>query len=183
MKRICVYCGASQGANSAYSDAAIELTNVLADRSIGLVYGGASVGVMGVLADAALERGIDIIGVIPKALVEREVSHAGLTELIVVSDMHERKAAMAGLADGFIALPGGLGTLEELFEMLTWSQLRFHSKPIGLLDCNDYYAKLLAFLDHGVEEKFIKTHHRDLLLAANDPSQLVDMMLQQALEN
>jgi uncharacterized protein (TIGR00730 family) len=135
---------------------------------------------MGILADAALERGVPVIGVMPKALIEREVSHNGLSELIVVSTMHERKAAMAELADGFIALPGGLGTLEELFEVLTWSQLRFHSKPCGLLNSHNYYDKLLGFLDHAVEEKFVKPPHRNLLLSANDPARLVDIMLQQA---
>ena len=182
MKRICVYCGASPGANPSYIDAAIELTEVLAEKNIGLVYGGASVGVMGALANAALERGVEVIGVMPQALVEREVSHKGLTELMVVANMHERKAAMADLADGFIALPGGLGTLEELFEALTWSQLRFHSKPCGLLNCNDYYRKLLEFLNHGVTEKFIKSQHRSLLLSATEPNHLVQIMLESATE-
>ncbi len=180
MKRICVYCGASSGTNPTHSDAAIALTQVLADRHIGLVYGGASVGIMGTLADAALVRGVSVIGVMPKALIEREVSHNGLSELIVVNNMHERKAAMAEIADGFIALPGGLGTLEELFETLTWSQLRFHSKPCGLLNSDNYYDKLLGFLDHAVEEQFVKPQHRNLLLSANDPASLVDLMLQQA---
>jgi hypothetical protein len=176
MKRICVFCGASTGANPAFSEAAVELADVLADRNIGIVYGGASVGIMGILADAALERGVDVIGVMPKALIEREVSHGGLSQLIVVNTMHERKAAMADLADGFIALPGGLGTLEELFEVLTWSQLRFHSKPCGLLNSQGYYGKLLEFLDQGVAQRFIKSEHRSLLLSANDPGPLVDVM-------
>jgi uncharacterized protein (TIGR00730 family) len=177
MKRICVYCGANSGINPAYSVAATELAAELAKRHIGIVYGGASVGIMGVLADAALAQGVDIIGVMPRALVEREVSHGGLSQLIVVNNMHERKAAMAELADGFVALPGGLGTLEELFEVLTWSQLRFHTKPCGLLNSQGYYDKLLEFLDHGVEQRFVKSEHRSLLLSANDPHSLVELML------
>ncbi len=178
MKRICIYCGASPGANPAYIAAAIELTSLLDAKNIGIVYGGASVGVMGALADAALERNIEIIGVMPKTLIDREVSHTRLTDLIVVNNMHERKAAMADLADGFIALPGGLGTLEELFEVLTWSQLKFHSKPCGLLNLNGYYTKLLEFLDYGVTEKFIKAAHRELLLSANKPKQLLEKLLE-----
>jgi uncharacterized protein (TIGR00730 family) len=177
MKRICIFCGASQGSNPAYIEAAIELTTLLAERNIGIVYGGASVGVMGALADAALDRGVEIIGVMPKILIEREVSHSRLSQLIVVNTMHERKAKMADLADGFIALPGGLGTLEELFEILTWSQLRLHSKPCGLLNYNGYYTKLLKFLDYGVQQQFIKSAHRELLLSAEAPKHLLDKLL------
>lgn len=180
MKRICIYCGASSGSKPAYIEAAIELIEVLANKNIGIVYGGASVGIMGALADAALERGVDVVGVMPHALIEREVSHEGLNQLIVVRDMHERKAVMADLADGFIALPGGLGTLEELFETLTWAQLRFHNKPCGLLNSNAYYSKLLEFLDHSVDEQFIKPPHRALLLSAETPASLVEIMLKTA---
>lgn len=164
------------GSNPAYAEAARSLAQILVQNGITLVYGGASVGIMGQLADAALAAGGDVIGVMPQALVDREVSHLNLSELIVVDSMHERKATMAELSDGFIALPGGLGTLEELFEVLTWAQLRFHSKPCGLLNTNGYFDQLIAFLDHSVSEKFVKPVHREMLLISNDPSSLLTAM-------
>jgi|TARA_B110000879_G_scaffold139212_1_gene181452 uncharacterized protein (TIGR00730 family) len=173
MKKLCVFCGASMGRNPAYAKAARSLARSLATNGITLVYGGASVGIMGQLADAALEAGGQVIGVMPQELVDREVSHLGLTELKVVGSMHERKAMMAELSDGFIALPGGLGTLEELFEVLTWAQLRFHSKPCGLLNAVGYYDRLISFLDHSVDEKFIKPAHREMLIVNDDPMALL----------
>jgi len=173
MKRLCVFCGASMGRNPAYAEAARSLAKILATKGITLVYGGASVGVMGQLADAALEAGGEVIGVMPQELVNREVSHLHLSELIIVGSMHERKAKMAELSDGFIALPGGLGTLEELFEVLTWAQLRFHAKPCGLLNTNGYYDQLISFLDHSVDEKFIKPTHRQMIVLGDEPNALL----------
>lgn len=146
----------------------------MVNRNIGLVYGGASIGIMGQIADTVLSLGGEVIGVIPQALAAKEVSHNGLTELKVVGSMHARKAMMADLADGFIALPGGLGTLEELFEILTWAQLGFHQKPCGLLNIDGYYNGLITFLDHGVDEAFIKPIHRSLLQVSDNPDQLLD---------
>jgi len=176
MKRVCVYCGSSLGKQAEYIGSARELAKGLTERGIGLVYGGASVGIMGEIADAVLSDGGEVIGVIPQALADKEVAHNGLTELKVVDSMHERKAIMADLADGFIALPGGLGTLEELFEVLTWSQLGLHQKPIGLLNVKAYYEKLRSFLDHAVEEQFVKTSHRALLLVEENPEELLALM-------
>ncbi|MFT4748510.1 MAG: hypothetical protein ACI9E4_000174 [Pseudohongiellaceae bacterium] len=173
MKRLCVFCGASMGRNPAYAEAARSLAKILATKDITLVYGGASVGVMGQLADAALEAGGKVIGVMPQELVNREVSHLHLSELIIVDSMHERKAKMAELSDGFVALPGGLGTLEELFEVLTWAQLRFHAKPCGLLNTNGYYDQLISFLDHSVDEKFIKPAHRQMIILGDEPDTLL----------
>ncbi len=149
----------------------------MASRDITLVYGGAQIGVMGAIADSVLAAGGKVIGVIPQSLVELEIVHNGLTELHIVDDMHQRKAMMAELSDGFIALPGGLGTLEELFEMLTWSQLGFHGKPIGALNVAGYYSSLLTFLDQGVTEGFMKQAHRELLLSDTVASELVDQMI------
>jgi uncharacterized protein (TIGR00730 family) len=146
----------------------------LAERRIGLVYGGASVGLMGILADAVLHAGGSVVGVIPQALAKQEVVHDGLTALRIVGSMHERKAVMADLSDGFIALPGGVGTLDEFFEMVTWAQLGLHRKPCGLLDVEGYFAPLLAFLDHAVKERFVKETHRALLLVAAEPQVLLD---------
>ena len=160
MDRLCVFSGSSPGAHPDYAEAARELGRSLAERGIGLVYGGAHVGLMGVLADSALESGGEVVGVIPQALVEREIAHPGVSDLRVVGTMHERKALMADLADGFIALPGGTGTLDELFEVYTWTQLGLHSKPLGLLDVRGYYAQLAAFLDHAVQERFLTAEHR-----------------------
>ena len=161
------------GRNPAYAEAARSLAKTLATKGITLVYGGASVGVMGQLADAALEAGGKVIGVMPQELVNREVCHLHLSELIIVGSMHERKAKMAELSDGFIALPGGLGTLEELFEVLTWAQLRFHAKPCGLLNTNGYYDQLISFLDHSVDEKFIKPTHRQMIVLGDEPNALL----------
>lgn len=175
MKRICVYCGSSPGKRPEYTQAAHLLAQELTRRGIGLVYGGAHVGIMGALADAVLAHDGEVIGVIPQALVDKEVAHDGLTELKTVGSMHERKALMADLADGFIALPGGLGTLEELFEILTWAQLGFHRKPCGLLNIDGYYDGLSMFLDHAVHERFVDPVHRSILLIEKNPKQLLDL--------
>ena len=174
MKRVCVFCGSSAGGRPSYREAAAQLGRSLAERRIGLVYGGASVGLMGILADAVLHAGGSVVGVIPQALAKQEVVHDGLTALRIVGSMHERKAVMADLSDGFIALPGGMGTLDELFEMVTWAQLGLHRKPCGLLDVEGYFAPLLAFLDHAVKERFVKETHRALLLVAAEPQVLLD---------
>ena len=176
MKRVCVYCGSSPGRNPKYIAGARVLGKELAARGIGLVYGGASVGIMGEIADAVLASGGEVIGVIPQSLADKEVSHNGLTELKIVGSMHERKAIMAEHSDGFIALPGGLGTLEELFEVLTWSQLGFHNKPCALLNIEQYYDSLSVFLDHAVEQQFVKQIHRDMLLVEENSSKLLDAM-------
>lgn len=176
MKRICVYCGSSAGRVPEYAELAKSLAHELTSRGIGLVYGGSSVGLMSEVANTVLAAGGEVIGIIPQALVDKEVAHHGLTELKVVGSMHERKAMMAELSDGFIALPGGLGTLEELFEILTWSQLGMHKKPCGLLSVNNYYDHLIAFLDHATEEQFVKKMHRDMLLVDNNPNNLLNAM-------
>jgi hypothetical protein len=173
MRNVCVFCGSSPGARPAYADAARTLGQTLAAAGIGLVYGGAHVGLMGVLADAAMGAGGRVIGVIPRALVDLEIAHGGLTELRVVESMHERKATMADLADGFIALPGGLGTMEELFEILTWAHLGMHKKPCGLLDVDGYFAALRAFIDHMVDERFLHPVYRASLLVDSDPARLL----------
>ena len=174
MKRICVYCGSSPGAIPAYREAAASLGRELAKRDIGLVYGGASVGVMGAVADAAMEHGAEAIGVIPHALATKEVAHHGLSELFVVESMHERKARMAELSDGFIALPGGWGTIEEIFEMLTWAQLGFHEKPCGLLNIAAYYDDLHRFLEHAMNQRFVKEDFRPMMIMERDPVSLLD---------
>ncbi len=176
MKRICVFCGSSPGRSRAYAGAASALGRSLATRGIGLVYGGASVGLMGTLANAALEAGGEVIGVIPKSLVKYEVAHRGLPDLRIAASMHERKATMAELADGFVALPGGIGTLEEFFEVLTWAQLGEHSKPCGLLDIDGYYSHLLAFLDHAVAERFLRPEHRAMLIVESSPDAILDRL-------
>lgn len=163
MSNICVYCGSSPGRLEAYSDGARALAQALVERDLGLVYGGASVGIMGLLADAVLQRGGRVIGVIPEALERKELAHKGLTELHVTASMHERKMRMAELSDGFIALPGGIGTFEEIFEIWTWAQLGFHAKPCGLLNIAGYYDGLTRFLDHAVAEQFVKPPHRAML--------------------
>ena len=173
MKAIAVYCGASPGADPLYADAARGLARALVDHNIGLVYGGGKVGLMGVIADEVLRLGGEATGVIPKHLVEREVGHAGLTRLFVVKDMHERKAMMADLAQGFIAMPGGMGTLEELFEMVTWAQLGIHAKPIGLLNVNGFYDGLSAFIDHLVATGFVRPAHAALMTREADPDALI----------
>jgi uncharacterized protein (TIGR00730 family) len=176
MKRILVFCGSSPGRRPEYAAAAAELGGLLAARGIGVVYGGASVGLMGALADAALGAGGEVIGVIPRRLVESEIAHAGLSDLRIVETMHERKALMAELSDAVIAMPGGTGTLDELFEMFTWSQLGLHRKPIGLLDVADYWERLLAFLDHMVEERFIYAEHRDTLIVDREAATLLERL-------
>ena len=163
-KRICVFCGSSPGADPIYIETAVKLGHLLAHQGIGLVYGGASIGVMGAVAGAALEAGGEVIGVIPKHLLDKEVGHHGLTELHVTRNMHERKMKMADLSDGFIALPGGMGTLEEIFEVLTWGQLGIHGKPCGFVNVLGYYDKLLQFLDHAVDQEFLRPQHRSIAL-------------------
>ncbi|MBP2476451.1 uncharacterized protein (TIGR00730 family) [Crossiella equi] len=167
--RVCVYCGSSPGKGGKYVEAARHLGTVLAEQGVELVYGGASVGTMGVVADAALAAGGRVQGVIPQGLWDREIAHQGLTELHLVADMHERKAKMAALSDAFIALPGGLGTFEELFEMWTWAMLGIHAKPLALLDVDGYYTKLNEFLDHARDEQFIQPRFRDLVFTESDP--------------
>ena len=174
MRRVCVFCGSSNGANPVYLEAARAMGRALAGRGIGLVYGGGSTGLMGVVADAALEAGGEVVGVIPRALQLRELAHGGLTALHVVGSMHERKARMAELADGFVALPGGMGTLEELAEMITWAQLGLHAKPVGLLDVAGYYAPLTAFFDRATAEGFIRREHRGLVVVATEAGALLD---------
>jgi len=174
--RICVFCGSSPGRGDRYTAAAAGLGRLLAERGIAVVYGGATVGTMGVVADAALKAGGEVYGVIPRALVDREIAHTGLTELFVVADMHERKARMADLADGFIALPGGAGTLEELFEVWTWAQLGLHTKPLGLLDVDGFYEPLATMLDHMVEEGFLSAANRDLVAREANPVTLLNRL-------
>ena len=176
MKRICVFCGSNAGARSEYAEAARALATILAERKLGIVYGGGNVGLMGVLADAALARGGEVIGVIPQKLVDKEVAHRGVTELLVVETMHERKALMNDLSDAFLALPGGFGTLDEFFEVLTWSQLGFHGKPCALLNVAGYYDGMLAMLDHAVTERFLRPAHRELIIADTDPLRLLQRL-------
>ena len=172
--RLGVHCGSNSGTNPAYARAAGELGTLLGTRGIGMVYGGGKVGLMGVVADAALKAGGEVIGVIPEALKAREVGHTGLTELRVVETMHERKALMEDLSDGFIALPGGLGTLDELFEILTWGQLGMHAKPCGLLDVVGYFGPLIAWLDHATAEGFVRPQHRAMIMVETDAARLLD---------
>jgi uncharacterized protein (TIGR00730 family) len=176
MSRLCVFCGSSFGARDVYRAEAEAFGGLLARRQIELVYGGARVGLMGALADAVLAGGGRVTGVIPQALMEREVAHVGLTDLRVVSSMHERKALMASLSDGFVALPGGIGTLEELFEVWTWSQLGLHAKPCALLDINGFYSGLAAFMDHVVVEGFLKPQQRRALLVETDAEALLERL-------
>jgi len=174
MKRICVFCGSSSGAKPEYAQAAKRLGSVLVERRLGLVYGGGNVGLMGQIANAVIEQGGEVIGVIPRGLLERRVALTGLSDLRVVGSMHERKAVMAELADGFIALPGGLGTLEEFFEVWTWAQLGLHQKPCGLLNICDYYAPLIALLERLVAEGFLADAHRSMVMVKNQPEALLD---------
>lgn len=173
LQRLCVFCGSSLGGRPEYREMAGRLGEILAERGITLVYGGGNIGLMGVLADAVLEKGGRAIGVIPHGLAAREVAHSGLTELRVVDSMHERKAMMADLADGFIALPGGLGTVEEFCEILTWAQLGIHVKPCGLLNVAGYFDALVEFLDKAVRERFLRPEHRAMLLMESDPERLL----------
>ena len=174
IKRICVYCGSSPGKNPAYLLAAGQLAKELCARNIGLVYGGAAVGVMGAVANAVLEAGGEAIGVIPKSLAVKELAHDKLSELHVVASMHERKAMMAELADGFIALPGGWGTLEEIFEILTWAQLGFHDKPCGLLNVESYYDGLIGFLENSFDQEFVNPLYRPMLMVDMEPIGLLE---------
>jgi uncharacterized protein (TIGR00730 family) len=176
MKRICVFCGSSPGARPAYRTAAANLGAALVARGMGLVYGGANVGLMSELAHSVLDAGGEVIGVIPRSLVQRELALTGLADLRITDSMQERKAVMADLADGFIAMPGGLGTLDELFEVLTWTQLGIHQKPSGLLNVEGYFDALLAFLDHAVAERFVKDAHRSMLIVEPEPHRLLDRL-------
>ena len=176
IKRICVFCGSSPGAGPDYLKAAEALGAAFLKRELGLVYGGAGVGLMGRLADTMLSGGAEVIGVMPVALADRKVAHSGLTDLRVVSTMHERKALMADLGDGFIALPGGLGTIEELLEALTWAQLGLHCKPCGILNIDGYFDSLKAFLDRATDHRFMNPGHRSLVLDSGDPETLLDLM-------
>ena len=173
MQRICVYCGSNNGARPEYADAARDLANVLVQQDVELVYGGADLGIMGILADAVLERGGKVHGVIPDMLRKKEIAHTGLTELHVVASMHARKTMMAALSDGFIAMPGGFGTLEEIIEIVTWGQLQFHDKPCGLLNVGGYFDHLLRFLDHANAEGFLRAENRQMLLHDDTPTGLM----------
>ena len=176
MRNICVFCGSQSGTDLRYRQAAIELGGLLAQRGHGLVYGGGHVGLMGIIADAVLEAGGSVTGVIPRPMTERELAHETVTKLYVVSSMHERKALMASLSDAFIALPGGYGTLEELFEVIAWAQLGIHRKPIGLLNVAGYFDALLSLVDHMIGEGFIKTKHRGLFVTAERPQALLEAL-------
>ncbi|MCG8421304.1 MAG: TIGR00730 family Rossman fold protein [Proteobacteria bacterium] len=175
MTRICVFCGSSPGSRPDYLEAAKQVGHALVSRGLELVYGGANVGLMGALADAVLEQGGRVTGIIPEALVTKEVAHPGLTELRIVQSMHQRKAQMEELSAGFIALPGGFGTLEEIFEVLTWAQLGIHPKPCGLLNIAGYYDHLLAFLAHSTSQRFVSQAHAGMLLVEGDPDALLDV--------
>jgi len=177
IKSICIYCGSSPGRLDAYAAAAIAVAEALVSRNIRLVYGGASIGIMGLVADQVLKLGGQVVGVIPKGLAHKEVAHQQLTELHITQSMHERKMRMAELADGFIALPGGIGTLEELFEIWTWAQLGIHNKPCGLLNVEGYYDSLIGFLDHVLAEQFVKKHHHELLMVDSNPDRLLERYL------
>lgn len=176
MERLCVFCGSAMGVRPEYADAARAVGQQLGQRGMQLVYGGGSIGLMGVVADAALAANVPVIGVIPKRLAKKEITHAGLADLRVVASMHERKAVMADLADGFLALPGGLGTLDELFEILTWAQLGEHQKPVGLLNVAGYFDPMLTFVERMIEEGFVKEKHRGLLLIDTEVETLIDRM-------
>ncbi len=178
IRRICVFCGSSAGTRPAYREAARQLGHALAENRIGLVFGGGKVGLMGAVADAALERSGEAIGVIPHALVAREIAHPGVTEMRTVNSMHERKALMADLSDAFIALPGGYGTLEEFCEALTWSQLGIHKKPCGLLNVEGYYDPLIEFLDAAVAEGFLKAENRQLVIVDTDAEAMLSALEQ-----
>jgi len=180
MKAVAVYCGANAGAAPQYAEAARAMGRALVARGLGLVFGGGHVGLMGTIADEVLRLGGQVSGVIPQQLVDRELAHPGLTQLFVVKDMHERKALMAQLADGFVALPGGMGTLEELFEMLTWSQLGIHAKPVGVLNVDGFYDQLVGFVQHAHQEGFIKPQHANLMMVDSDPEALLARLLAHA---
>jgi uncharacterized protein (TIGR00730 family) len=174
--RLCVFCGSKSGDKEIYAVSARRLAEVMVDRGLGLVYGGGHIGLMGILADAMLAAGGEAIGVIPQSMIDKELAHTKLTKLHVVSTMHQRKALMADLADGFAALPGGFGTADEFFEILTWAQLHYHSKPVGLLNVNGFFDSLLAWLDRAVQDGFLKPKHRRLLIEAKEPEELLDRL-------
>lgn len=176
MRKLCVFCGSSFGANPIYAETVRALGRLLVERRTGLVYGGSHLGLMGLLADTVLAAGGEVTGVIPDLLVQKEIAHTGLSDLRVVGSMHERKAMMANLSDAFLALPGGYGTFEEFCEVITWSQLALHRKPCGLLNVNGYYDHLLGLFDHGVAEGFVKPVHRALVFAGNDAAELLQQM-------
>jgi uncharacterized protein (TIGR00730 family) len=176
--RVCVFCGSSAGGHPVYAQAARRMGEVLAERGITLVYGGGRIGMMGAVASAVLEAGGNAIGVIPQTLQRRELAHHGLTELHVVNTMHERKQLMADLSDGFLAMPGGFGTFEELCEILTWSQLGMHAKPVGLLNVKEFFRGLLALFDHAVAEQFLQPRYRSMLITQSDPERLLEAMAQ-----
>jgi uncharacterized protein (TIGR00730 family) len=176
MRRVCIFCGSSAGGRDVYAETARALGAALIRRRIGLVFGGGRIGLMGIVADTVLAAGGEVIGVIPEALVAKELAHNGVSDLRVVSSMHERKALMAELADAFVALPGGYGTFEEFCEVLTWAQLGFHRKPCGLLNVDGFYDPLLAFFDHAVAERFVRPAHRLLVLEESDPERLLDRL-------
>ncbi|MDP6372642.1 MAG: TIGR00730 family Rossman fold protein [Vicinamibacterales bacterium] len=174
VKNVCVFCGSSAGSDPAFRAAACEMGEALVRRGIGLVYGGARIGMMGAIADRVLELEGEVIGVIPRALAEKEVAHAGLSELHIVGSMHERKALLTDRSDAFIAMPGGYGTLDELCEALTWGQLGIHAKPVGLLSTAGYFDRLLAFLDHARSEGFLQPEHRAMVTVSADPDELLN---------
>lgn len=176
MKSLCIFCGSNKGKNGSYKQAAEDLAKLLVKEDIALVYGGASVGLMGILADEVLKRQGKVFGVMPKSICRKEIAHGELTELFIVDSMHARKQKMYDLSDGFIALPGGIGTLEEFFEILTWSQLGLHKKPCGILNVDGYFDHLLKFMDHMVGEKFLKEKNRNLYLTESDPKLLLQRM-------
>ncbi|MDY0300125.1 MAG: TIGR00730 family Rossman fold protein [Trichlorobacter sp.] len=176
MKSICVYCGSNPGSKEIYQQTARALGEELARRGITVVYGGGNIGLMGIVADAAMAASGRVIGVIPQALMDKELGHGGITSLHVVASMHERKSMMAELSDGFIALPGGFGTMEELCEIATWTQLGFHKKPCGVLNVAGFYDNLLAFMDHAVKEQFLRSEHRKIILSSQSPAELIDLL-------
>jgi uncharacterized protein (TIGR00730 family) len=177
MRRICVFCGSSTGIRPAYREAAARLGSLMALRGLGLVFGGGHIGLMGVLADAVLAAGGEVVGVIPQALVDRELAHGRLTELHVVDTMHQRKALMADLSDGFVALPGGYGTLDETFEILTWAQLGIHRKPVAMLNVGGFFDPLLGWIDRAVDDGFLRGQHRELLNVAATPEEVIEALL------
>ena len=175
MQRLCVFCGSSPGRRPIHAESARSLGKIMAARGLALVYGGGHVGLMGVLADAVLEAGGEVIGVIPQSMVDKELAHTGISKLHIVGTMHERKALMADLADGFIALPGGWGTLEEFFEVLTWAQLGLHQKPCGLLNVRGFFDGLLSFIDHSIDERFVRGQNRSMVIVANSSGELLEL--------
>ncbi len=176
MRSLCIYCGSNPGADPAYAAATRALALACVERQIRIVYGGAAVGLMGLLADTAMQAGGEVVGIMPQSLIDREIGHRGLTELHVVASMHERKALMAELAEGFVALPGGIGTLEELIEVYTWHQLGLHRKPLGVLNVGGYYDALGAFLDQAVRSRFLRPEQRAVLIMESEPDALLDAL-------